>query len=67
MAVKDRKNGFFGWLQAFCLLAFFLGIAACSIGFWIIGVATCFISGCLNLLCYAQMSWLEEKDREGCS
>ena len=61
--VKTKEDGVLGWIQTFSLLAFFLGIGACAIGLWIIGLVTCFISVILYFLLYAQMQFLDERDR----
>ena len=62
--VKTREDGVLGWIQAFSLLAFFLGVAACAIGFWIMGLAVCFISGFLYFMLYSLMQNLDERDRD---
>ena len=61
--VRTREDGVLGWIQAFSLLAFFLGVAACAIGFWIMGLAVCFISGFLYFMLYSLMQNLDERDR----
>ena len=61
--VTTREDGPLGWIQTFSLLAFFLVVAACAIGFWIIGLAVCFISGFLFPMLYSLITNLDEKDR----
>ena len=61
---KDRNEGFFGWLQTISLLGFIVGALALYFGLFLFGIAAMWICGCLYFLCYAQILWLQDKDRE---
>ena len=55
------KNGFWGWVQKFCLLVFLLGLAAFFVGLVVGGFVMMFFSGCVYVLCQSHIRWLEKK------